>query len=779
MGGDEDLYSGYDEGQNPLASTVGSGMFAALGSDLGGSMGNASFGAPPSTMGGSLKTQSSLLQPGTAMMRTGTASMGDTGGRPMTSNRGAGFSSAPNKKFDPLNQGKSGMSMGSTMLNKAKDATPEEQAKDMDKKVHELLEESANLCAAGDYQTGLEKAQEAKKRESQLCKFRERNNMSEQINVDLTYALEFNLAHMYHMNKLYQEALNAYTAIVKNKALPQSGRLRVNMGNIYFEQKKYPSAIKMYRMALDQIPATAKEIRFKIMKNIGLSFVRMGQYQDALQSFETVMENVPDHQTGYNLVVCAYALGDKDKMRRSFQRLVEVPPLEVQEDDDDMDEEDDARAMVGDDGLRDEIRKRQNYVHKCIVNAASLIADKIDRNGFVAGFDWASELLRTAEYPKLGHEVELAKASRFLARKEFSEAISVFKDFERKETVVKARAATNLSFLYVLEGEIDESAKFSDLAIKTDAYNARAYVNKGSVLMAKEDYEGAKTCFQQAVNIEPYCVEAIYNLGLAYIKLADLDSALSRFKKLHNMLQDNVEVLYQLGNVYDMKGDYKNAVKSFEYLTSLVPNDPGVLARLGAIHARYDDEPKALHYYQESHRVFPVNMDVISWLGAFHVKNEVYEKAMPYFDLAARIQPQEVKWSLMVASCFRRIGNYPMALARYKEINMQHPDNIECLRYLVHLCTELGRRDDAQEYMSRLRRAERAQVAEVAATQANVAARTEGAPISMGPGNERGDDGISSLNMSINKGGKKIQVKEHKDSDEWGNEELGDDLLPM
>ena len=26
------------------------------------------------------------------------------------------------------------------------------------------------------------------------------------------------------------------------------------MGNIYYEQKKYPSAIKMCRMALDQIP---------------------------------------------------------------------------------------------------------------------------------------------------------------------------------------------------------------------------------------------------------------------------------------------------------------------------------------------------------------------------------------------------------------------------------------------------------------------------------------------------------------------------------------------
>ena len=43
---------------------------------------------------------------------------------------------------------------------------------------------------------------------------------------------------------------------------------------------------------------------------------------------------------------------------------------------------------------------------------------------------------------------------------------------------------------------------------------------------------------------------------------------------------------------------------------------------------------------------------------------QVYEKAIPYFDLASAIQPQEVKWGLMVASCYRRIGAYPQALQR-------------------------------------------------------------------------------------------------------------------
>ena len=110
------------------------------------------------------------------------------------------------------------------------------------------------------------------------------------VNLDLTYAVCFNLANAYQKNEMYSEALNTYSLIVKNKQYPQSGRLRVNMGNIYFKQKKHPNAIKMYRMALDQIPNTGKEIRYRIMGNIGTAFVRLGQFQDAVQSFEAIME---------------------------------------------------------------------------------------------------------------------------------------------------------------------------------------------------------------------------------------------------------------------------------------------------------------------------------------------------------------------------------------------------------------------------------------------------------------------------------------------------------
>ncbi len=67
------------------------------------------------------------------------------------------------------------------------------------------------------------------------------------------------------------------------------------------------------------------------------------------------------------------------------------------------------------------------HPRRVIVNSAKLIAEKIERNGFDAGYDWCVASLRDAGCTKLANEVHLAKASKFLANKEFEAAIGVFK----------------------------------------------------------------------------------------------------------------------------------------------------------------------------------------------------------------------------------------------------------------------------------------------------------------------------------------------------------------
>ena len=175
----------------------------------------------------------------------------------------------------------------------------------------------------------LDRAKEASSKERSLIRLREQAGMSDSHNLDLTFSVLFNLANQYAANEMYTEALNTYQVITKNRMFNNAGRLKVNMGNIYFKLGQYSKAIKLYRMALDQVPNTHKRMRIKIMHNIGILFVKMGQYSDACTSFEWIMSEQPDFKTGLHLVLCYYSLGDKDRTKKGYVYLLDKLKFEI------------------------------------------------------------------------------------------------------------------------------------------------------------------------------------------------------------------------------------------------------------------------------------------------------------------------------------------------------------------------------------------------------------------------------------------------------------------
>lgn len=259
---DNDLYSGYNEFHPSLDTNSllhDEGFQQAV---------ETSYGRRPPTT-----TATGRLQVG--YIRTSTGVRGQTSvappsrlgtgrqpglARPMTAVRGAGYSSAGVRAqagmFDPLNQAKVIVSP----LQKD-DVSPEDRIRQVEKSVMEHMEESCISASKQEYKLALEKAKESIAKEKALSRQREQLATDMAPNLDLTYCVQLNLAVQYTNNEMYAEALNTYQAIVKNKAFSNVGRLKVNMGNICFRQGNYPRAIKFYRMALDQVPNTHKDMR--------------------------------------------------------------------------------------------------------------------------------------------------------------------------------------------------------------------------------------------------------------------------------------------------------------------------------------------------------------------------------------------------------------------------------------------------------------------------------------------------------------------------------------
>ncbi|XP_026348742.2 intraflagellar transport protein 88 homolog isoform X2 [Ursus arctos] len=718
-----------------------------------------------------------------SMGRPMTGAIQDGVTRPMTAVRAAGFTKAAlrGSAFDPL-----GQSRGPAPPLEAKNEdSPEEKIRQLEKKVNELVEESCIANSCGDLKLALEKAKDAGRKERVLVRQREQVTTPENINLDLTYSVLFNLASQYSANEMYAEALNTYQVIVKNKMFSNAGRLKVNMGNIYLKQRNYSKAIKFYRMALDQIPSVHKEMRIKIMQNIGVTFIKTGQYSDAINSFEHIMSMAPNLKAGFNLILSYFAVGDRDKMKKAFQKLIAVP-LEIDEDDKYISPSDDPHTnlvieAIKNDHLRQMERERKAMAEKYIMTAAKLIAPVIETS-FAVGYDWCVEVVKASQYVELANDLEINKAITYLRQKDFNQ-----------------------------ENEFAQASSYADLAVNSDRYNPSALTNKGNTVFANGDYEKAAEFYKEALRNDSSCTEALYNIGLTYKRLNRLDEALDCFLKLHAILRNSAQVLYQIANVYELMEDPNQAIEWLMQLISVVPTDSRALSKLGELYDSEGDKSQAFQYYYESYRYFPSNIEVIEWLGAYYIDTQFCEKAIQYFERASLIQPTQVKWQLMVASCFRRSGNYQKALDTYKEIHRKFPENVECLRFLVRLCTDIGLKE-VQEYATKLKRLEK--MKEIREQRIKSGRDSSGGSRGRREGSAGSDSGQnctasskgerlsaklralpgtnepyeSSSNKEIDASyvdplgpqaeRPKTAAKKRIDEDDFADEELGDDLLP-
>ncbi|XP_038121820.1 intraflagellar transport protein 88 homolog [Culex quinquefasciatus] len=636
----------------------------------------------------------------------GTATMA----RPSTAIRPVGYSSQNSKLFDPLNQAAKKI----VVMESKKEETPEQRYKNMETKIYALLEESiiASTGAKPDMSAGLAKAKEASSLDRTLLRMRDQDGGTYTHNFDLTFFVLFNLANVYAKNEMYIEALNTYTLMTKNKMFPNVNRLKINMGNIYFQLGLYTKAIKMYRMALDQVPSNQKELRLKITHNIGILFIKMGQYSDAATSFEFIMSEKGDLKTGLHLILCYYALGDVEKIKHAFQLLLDIQ-VDYLEDEkvfqtNSTPSYEYINEMIKSDELHAYEQKIRHLAEKNILISANLISTIID-DYFNDGYSWCVETIKNSYFSSLAVDLELKKAVIYLKQDDIQQAIDTLKYFEKKESNIAINAAINLSFIHILKKDITTAESYADTAKKIDSYCPAAFINSGVCSMMKEDLETAKLMFMNALDIDSTSFEALYNIGLIFKKLGDHNNSLLYFRKIISNLghEQHPEVLYQIASLYDLLGDVGTALEYYLQLLSLVQQDNKIIQKIGELYETDGERQQAYHYHHESYRIYPIDSSVINWLCSHYIELQVVEKAIGFYEKAVLKNPQDPYYLLRIAGCYRRIGNQQKSLSLFKMIHEIYPENADCLRALIHLNQQQGNNELVEKYGAELQKLEK------------------------------------------------------------------------
>lgn len=333
-------------------------------------------------------------------------------------------------------------------------------------------------------------------------------------------------------------------------------------------------------------------MKLKIKKNVGLALVKQKRFGKAIEVYEDIMNDTPDFDVGFNLIVCLYALGEKEKMRTMFERLlmIPIPGMDEEEQEELLQMQNKIDKPIGEvDPLKEYLKGKKQEALGYISQAAKLVAPFIDEN-IINGYDYTCEALKAANLPEVESEMEIAKSIYYIKNKEIERAIESFKAFEKKDKIMMAMASNNISFLYFLENDFKSAESFADLAIQHDRYNSKALVNKGNCLYNNEDYDRAKEFFLEAIGVEADCIEAIYNLGLVYKRLSYYNESLQAFEKLHTIIPNSYEVIYQIAHVYELIGMRRQALKWYNILITKVPTDSEILAKMGYLYQQEQDE---------------------------------------------------------------------------------------------------------------------------------------------------------------------------------------------
>nr|XP_004211241.2 unnamed protein product [Hydra vulgaris] len=193
-----DLYSDFENVYDAAFDTEGlyedEGFQKALKTSYGKRLGS-SAGRPPLRTAADNRMNTSLNRGHVAVpsmggrLATGVAT-NPAQARPMTAVRAAGYSSAgksSNTLLDPLLQTKG----PAPLLDVKSEDSPEEKLKILEKQTMALVEESCYAAERNDFKLALEKAKEAGRMERNLCRHQEQSQLTEHINLDITYSVCF------------------------------------------------------------------------------------------------------------------------------------------------------------------------------------------------------------------------------------------------------------------------------------------------------------------------------------------------------------------------------------------------------------------------------------------------------------------------------------------------------------------------------------------------------------------------------------------------------------
>jgi tetratricopeptide (TPR) repeat protein len=453
---------------------------------------------------------------------------------------------------------------------------------------------------------------------------------------------------VYYSNGLFEDAATAFEAArdsFKKDPLLFS-EVTFLCGNTYYHLGEYQRALQEYNSILSDgtdMPGA--------YNNRGLAYAMLGQMEEALQDLGKAIELEPDNALFYNNQGFAYErswrLRGELERRRELWRLQEaVQSLN--------------KAMAMDPECARAYYNRAATYHAQQQWDRAL--DDLDRAIEIeplAGFYFG----RADIHSNLGNNEQ--------ADEDYSKAIELSRD-----AMTQARSLYNRALIrYNHLGEHEKALADFDQAIKLDPGFAMAYRARGAVYWEQERWEEAARDYSKAIELEPSNAGAYWGRGDVYTQLGKLEEALQDYNKAIELKPDDFGAYLKRGNTYYRLGQFEMALPDYSKAIELEPNDSGAYVGRGNTYYRLAQFGKALPDYSKAIELEPNDSGAYVGRGNTYAQLEQFEKALQDYSKAIELEPNYAGAYLGRGDAYVQLGQLREALQDYNKALEFEPDD--------------------------------------------------------------------------------------------------------
>jgi tetratricopeptide (TPR) repeat protein len=522
----------------------------------------------------------------------------------------------------------------------------------------------------------------------------------------------------------WDEAIGSYKKALE--LAPSDTQTRMALIHALKGAGKLEEAIREYDRLIEAQPNEPELYREK-----GALLLKLGQKEDAVRTWEEIVRRDPDDPSAHLMLAEIYRMHDlREEAIAEYERAIELSPQNV-----------DYIEYLGDYYLKLGDREKALEIWRRMCEGQRETAENCMRlSGILQANGFKDESLvyarRAVELSPESFNYRMDLADMLVEERRYDEALKHLEAAFKMAPSDHFRDQVQDRMLEIYRDQGIAGEKIKELKGRGDAEAikllARLYFKLNNMTLAMRNLE-------RYVKLVPDDISALRWLGELYGSQGELEDSAGVLKRLIELDPNNSREYYMsLAQLYAQFGRFDEAKTAASSAISAAPRNPEVYSLMAEMARRMNQSDVAVEYLKKAIRLEPSSVELHEKLASLYMDMERYRPAAEHYwrcfelsdtpkdklrfvkslydayfqldrrdELVERLERlkgigRDITPYLAVAEVYKLDQDVKSAFDELRRALEIQPQDIELLRQLVELSSEIGDPKSAAEYQRKL-----------------------------------------------------------------------------